>query len=150
MYVYLISNLHQPPLTSIPFSYWENACQIIPPHDKAIYNIIEKHLEPKCWDFLLVDDHPLVVKSLPEVREAYFASIKQETVAPLPPPEFKFVYTPMHGVGLAAMKEVVDDLGLLESIVVVEEQVSASTYFTPMPLTSNTLHRLSPTLTSPP
>ncbi|RPB25506.1 phosphoglucomutase-2 [Terfezia boudieri ATCC MYA-4762] len=118
----MITASHNPAMDNGYKVYWENACQIIPPHDKAIYNIIEQHLEPKCWDFLLVDDHPLAVKRLLEVREAYFAAIKQETATPSPPLGFKFVYTPMHGVGLFAMKEAVDDLGLLESIVVVKEQ----------------------------
>lgn len=108
-------------------SYWENACQIIPPHDTAIYNIIDKHLEPRCWDTALVDDHLLAVKSLPAARDAYFKALAQQAGIPKAPLGFKFVYTPMHGVGLVAMKHIVESLGLSENIVVVEEQVK----FTP-------------------
>ena len=84
-----------------------------------------------CWDILLVDNHPLVVKSLHEVREAYFKALVQFTGRPQSVPGFKFVYTPMHGVGLSAMKQAVERLGLLESLVVVEEQVSTSPNTTP-------------------
>lgn len=39
--------------------YWENACQIIPPHDKSIASTIEKHLEPWGWSYNLVDTSDL-------------------------------------------------------------------------------------------
>lgn len=60
------------------------------------------------------------------MREAYFKALVQFTGRPKSVPGFKFVYTPMHGVGLCAMKQAMERLGLLESLVVVEEQVSTS------------------------
>lgn len=65
------------------------------------------------------------MKSLPEVRTAYFEALAKETGKAISVPGFKFVYTPMHGVGLYAMKHAVENLGVLENIVVVDEQVSS-------------------------
>lgn len=60
------------------------------------------------------------------MREAYFKALVQFTGRPKSVPGFKFVYTPLHGVGYPAMRQAVERLGLLEGLVVVEEQVSTS------------------------
>ncbi|KAF8465926.1 phosphoglucomutase-like protein [Kalaharituber pfeilii] len=121
----MITASHNPARDNGYKVYWDNACQIIPPHDEGIFTSIEKHLEPVCWDVDLVNTSPLVVKSLAKVRAAYLNALKSFTGGPISmptPPGFRFVYTPMHGVGLPAMKAAIEGLGLVESMVIVEEQ----------------------------
>lgn len=117
-YIWLIHPTHR---------YWGNGCQIIPPHDSGIFKAIEENKDHICWDTSLVDSSPLVEKRLSEVKDAYFKAVgsiaDSSSMATSAKGGFKFVYTPMHGVGLPAMKRVVEDLGLLESMVIVEEQV---------------------------
>ena len=105
--------------------YWANGCQIIPPHDKAIAAAIQQNLEPTCWDAGLVDRPPspqLVERPLEKVREAYFERLKRINNTPAAG-HVRFVYTPMHGVGLPFMKRAMEDLGVAEDMVVVKEQV---------------------------
>ncbi|CAG8458637.1 2851_t:CDS:10 [Acaulospora morrowiae] len=87
--------------------YWENACQIIPPHDKGISEEINKNLEPWIWDPELVDNSELCVDKTKEVSDAYLEEIgalarhRQDNAAS----NIKIVYTPMHGVGYPVAKK---------------------------------------------
>ncbi|KAI9308899.1 hypothetical protein BJ944DRAFT_259452 [Cunninghamella echinulata] len=82
--------------------YWENACQIIPPHDEGIASSILQHLEPWDWNYDLVNTSELCVDPKNEnVIDSYF-----EELATLSTyrddnekSNLKFVYTAMHGVG---------------------------------------------------
>lgn len=85
--------------------------------------MIEQNLFPLSWDAELVDTSPLVVKKLSEVRTAYFKSFEAFVSGGAEKSDFPFVYTPMHGVGLEAMKHNASILGLEDSMHVVEEQV---------------------------
>jgi phosphomannomutase len=38
--------------------YWENACQIIPPHDSGIAACINENLEPWIWDEKIALESP--------------------------------------------------------------------------------------------
>ncbi|KAI5790662.1 phosphoglucomutase-like protein [Peziza echinospora] len=119
----MITASHNPAQDNGYKVYWENACQIIPPHDAGIFTMIEQNLIPLSWDAELVDTSPLVVKKLPEVRAAYFKSFEPfVSSSGAEKSHFPFVYTPMHGVGLEAMKHNALILGLQESMHVVEEQ----------------------------
>ncbi|KAI8081681.1 uncharacterized protein BX664DRAFT_366909 [Halteromyces radiatus] len=82
--------------------YWENACQIIPPHDEGIASSILQHLNPWGWGYDLVDTSELCVDpSNQGVIDAYFdevaalSTFTQDNVKS----DIKFVYTAMHGVG---------------------------------------------------
>ncbi|KAH0542082.1 hypothetical protein FGG08_003462 [Glutinoglossum americanum] len=106
-------------------SYWSNACQITSPHDTGIVASIQQCMEPISWDINAIDGSLLVEKVLDRVRRSYFAAVsKLESVQSLK--QYKdqpsFVYTPMHGVGLPYMAEMVKNLGLLEQMIVVDEQ----------------------------
>ncbi|RPA79194.1 phosphoglucomutase-like protein [Ascobolus immersus RN42] len=120
----MITASHNPAKDNGYKVYWENACQIIPPHDKGIAASIEKNLEPVCWDADLVDDEDAegsVSRPLEEIRKKYLEELKKIHEG-VPQTDLKFVYTPMHGVGLSIMKEAARGMGLLEKMVVVEEQ----------------------------
>lgn len=56
--------------------YWENACQIIPPHDSGIAALIEQNLEPWIWDEKLALESPLSQDPAKEgVIESYFEEL---------------------------------------------------------------------------
>ncbi|KAI9010316.1 hypothetical protein CLU79DRAFT_773822 [Phycomyces nitens] len=105
--------------------YWENACQIIPPHDEGIANTILENLEPWAWDYELATtsdlcsdptDLGVVDAYFEEVAElAKFKSDNEET-------SVKFVYTAMHGVGLPFAKRAFATFGL-PPFIEVEQQV---------------------------
>lgn len=107
--------------------YWENGCQIIPPHDAGIATAILENLEPVSWDTSVVDESCLLVEgSLDLVLDRYHKAILQaahpEHVFVKMDPNLRFVYTPMHGVGLPAMERCVEDLGIASQMVVVKQQ----------------------------
>jgi phosphoglucomutase len=121
----MITASHNPAQDNGYKVYWSNGCQIIPPHDKKIAAAVEENLLPTCWDEELVDTSDLVEKPLEWVEEAYFKCLKginiqREAVTG----GLKFVYTPMHGVGLPFMIRAVEDLGIAKDMVIVKEQVS--------------------------
>ncbi|KAG1351654.1 hypothetical protein G6F62_002920 [Rhizopus arrhizus] len=82
--------------------YWENACQIIPPHDEGIASTILENLNPWGWDYQLVGSSDLVADPTDQgVIESYFKEVQElcqfrsDNIAT----NVKFVYTAMHGVG---------------------------------------------------
>lgn len=119
----MITASHNPAQDNGYKVYWSNGCQIIPPHDKNIAQHIEQNLSPINWDIghVLSSEEGLLDK----VKDAYFESLRNITTVSKRDAEakFGFVYTPMHGVGLAAMKRAVADMGLTDNMLVVSEQV---------------------------
>ncbi|KAI8092267.1 Phosphoglucomutase/phosphomannomutase [Gilbertella persicaria] len=82
--------------------YWENACQIIPPHDEGIAASIQQHLEPWGWEYNLVDTSDLVSDPTDlGVIDSYFNEVQAlcRNKADNQATRIKFVYTAMHGVG---------------------------------------------------
>jgi len=56
--------------------YWENACQIIPPHDSGIATAIDENLEPWVWDEKLASESPLSQDPAEKgVIESYFKEL---------------------------------------------------------------------------
>ena len=107
--------------------YWENGCQIIPPHDAGIAEAILENLEPVSWDTSVIDEPCLMVEgSLGLVRDRYHKAVQYaahlDDVSVKLDSNLRFVYTPMHGVGLPAMQQCVQDLGIASQMVVVEQQ----------------------------
>jgi phosphoglucomutase len=107
--------------------YWSNGCQIIPPHDSGIAASILENLKPVTWDTSVVDDPDLLVEgSLDLVRDKYHKAIlsaaRPEGSHVMIDPNLRFVYTPMHGVGLPAMTQCAETLGIVSQMTVVEAQ----------------------------
>ncbi|CCM02916.1 uncharacterized protein FIBRA_05030 [Fibroporia radiculosa] len=104
--------------------YWENAVQIIEPHDKGISNSIKANLEPKVWDHSGVQSSALCIDVTNEMVEAYFESVSaltsHRTVNPQTP--LKFVNTSMHGVSHPFMVRAFDAFGFPAFIPVLEQQ----------------------------
>ncbi|KAI8983747.1 hypothetical protein BDB01DRAFT_843111 [Pilobolus umbonatus] len=99
--------------------YWENACQIIPPHDEGIAATILENLDPWGWDYGLVSESDLVSDPTDEgIIDDYFEEVKalcayredNETT------HLKFTYTAMHGVGTPFAKRAFEAFSLPEFI----------------------------------
>ncbi|KAF2134467.1 phosphoglucomutase-like protein [Dothidotthia symphoricarpi CBS 119687] len=106
--------------------YWSNGCQIIPPHDSGIAESIIENLKPVTWDTSVVESSLLVEGSLGLVTDTYHravlyaANLENHNIKISK--DIRFVYTPMHGVGLPAMMQCVETLGIASQITVVEAQ----------------------------
>jgi phosphoglucomutase len=140
----MITASHNPKYDNGYKVYWENGCQINPPHDSGIAASIEKHLEPKTWDTSCIDDgHLLVESAIGQVEDAYFRAVRYISVPDrrsiedcdlskqsIPPDsDLRFVYTPMHGIGLPYMTRAIKDLGLEKNMVVVRSQAEPDPEF---------------------
>jgi phosphoglucomutase len=118
--------------------YWENGCQIIPPHDAGIAAEIEKNLEPLSWD-KRVASHSLLVEAVSGmVRSDYFDAIQARVdadrkLARIADDHLNFAYTAMHGVGLTAMQGMVEKLGIEKHMKVVQEQAHPDPNFPGLP-----------------
>lgn len=123
----MITASHNPASDNGYKVYWSNGCQIIPPHDAGIAASIEQNPEPVKIDEKSLDDSMLVEGELGQVRDAYYKAVavaatchhaphfKQEPV--------RFVYTPLHGVGLSYFESVLAKLGI-PGMSVVSQQAS--------------------------
>ncbi|RCK58047.1 Phosphoribomutase [Candida viswanathii] len=85
--------------------YYLNGCQIIPPVDKEIADSIEENLQPwdGVWDVYenvkRGVEKGLLVSVREEVTTEYLKGVKDKLISDAQL-DFRFVYTPMHGVGL--------------------------------------------------
>ncbi|KAI9592253.1 hypothetical protein BDF19DRAFT_484580 [Syncephalis fuscata] len=96
--------------------YWDNACQIIPPHDKGIAEAINQNLEPWLWNKTLVDTAASTLCSDPieEVSNAYYDSLTSlicDRTANATC-SVRFAYTAMHGVGEPFARRAFETFGL--------------------------------------
>ncbi|KAH9842866.1 uncharacterized protein C8Q71DRAFT_877343 [Rhodofomes roseus] len=103
--------------------YWENAVQIIEPHDKGIAASIKANPEPQTWDFQSTQSSPLCLDRTNDMREAYFAHLAslclRKSLNGSTP--VKFVNTSMHGVSHPFATRAFEVFGL-PAFVPVEEQ----------------------------
>ncbi|CAO3669436.1 unnamed protein product [Umbelopsis ramanniana] len=105
--------------------YWENACQIIPPHDSGIATAIDENLEPWVWDEKLASESPLSQDPAEKgVVDSYFKELSALSAfrADNEASDLKFVYTAMHGVGTPYAKRSFEVFGL-KPFIPVKEQV---------------------------
>lgn len=112
--------------------YWENGCQIIPPHDSGIATSIDENLMPWSWDVKLLESENVDNATKVKVQEAYYQTLKDklnfEEVRK--DDNLKLVYTPMHGVGMPSFMRAIEVLGLSRNqVVVVEEQATPDPAF---------------------
>ncbi|KAF2755792.1 hypothetical protein EJ05DRAFT_478751 [Pseudovirgaria hyperparasitica] len=121
----VITASHNPAADNGYKVYWQNGCQIIPPHDTGIAKSIEENLEPITWDTSVIDDDNLLVKGcLNLVLRKYCNAVRAAAALPNIPSSVypRFAYTPMHGVGLQFMEEIMDALDLRFNMVRVVDQ----------------------------
>ncbi|KAF9351102.1 Phosphoglucomutase-3 [Mortierella sp. NVP85] len=109
--------------------YWENACQIIPPHDEGIAKKIMENLEPWVWNYDSFDN-PALVDPTENLVPAYFEQVKKlcTSVEANAASNTKFVYTAMHGVGYPFAKRVFENFGF-KPLIPTKEQIDPDPEF---------------------
>lgn len=109
--------------------YWQNAVQIIEPHDKGIAESIKANLEPgpNAWSVDDVTESPLCFDKTEEMTELYLdqvssqihdRSLQQSNAST----DLKFVFTAMHGVGYKIATRAVESAAFKPFIVVQAQQ----------------------------
>lgn len=93
--------------------YYGNGCQIIPPHDAGIAKSIDENLVPwkdrAVWDIKGNFEKGLKEGKLVAVKEELSAKYVEAVTLQLIEEKklsFKFVYTPMHGIGLEIFSKI--------------------------------------------
>jgi phosphoglucomutase len=134
----MITASHNPPQDNGFKVYWEFGVQIIPPHDSGIAKLILQNLEPVSWDKHAVDNSLLVEGALNFVHEKYITAVQvaadpYNELASNVNDKFGFSYTAMHGVGLRAMTDAMNALGVESHMKVVQEQAHPDPDFPGLP-----------------
>jgi phosphoglucomutase len=136
----MITASHNPAQDNGYKVYWQNGCQIIPPHDGWIAESILQNLEIVSWDKHIVDNSLLVEGAYGLVAEKYLTAVKVASdpydflkKKGLDLSHMNFSYTAMHGVGLPYMTLAMAAIGLEEYMKVVQEQAHADPNFPGLP-----------------
>ncbi len=108
----MVTASHNPPSDNAVKVYWSSGAQILPPHDKAIIDRVMTCQEIRSVPFAeaLADGRIEVVTD--EIDKAYFDAVAQ--CAFEGPREVKILYSPLHGVGAAAVIPVLERDGFTD------------------------------------
>ncbi|TFK72594.1 hypothetical protein BDN72DRAFT_957272 [Pluteus cervinus] len=119
----MITASHNPKYDNGYKVYWENAVQIIGPHDKGITKFIEHNLEPLTWNTDTVIMSPRCTNSTQDLVNGYLDNIIG-LVAPkgLTTQNLTFVNTSLHGVSDDFLSQAFSLAGYLPYIPVKEQQ----------------------------
>lgn len=109
--------------------YWNNGCQIIPPHDSNIQNSILDNLTPILnkddgWNTDIYMKSDKLIYCFEEVVNSYVDYLKKSLFKDEGEIDFKFVYTAMHGVGYEFVEKLLKSVTPNENFVKVEGQCS--------------------------
>ncbi|KAL5533276.1 hypothetical protein ACEPAF_5052 [Sanghuangporus sanghuang] len=110
----MITASHNPKADNGYKVYWENAVQIISPHDVGIAKSIEENLEPQSWSTSVVDASKLCEDVTESMIESYFATLAtlSRSRELCLQSKVKFVNTSMHGVGHVYAARAFETFGL--------------------------------------
>ncbi|KAI0807082.1 phosphoglucomutase first 3 domain-containing protein [Fomes fomentarius] len=117
----MITASHNPKQDNGYKVYWENAVQIIEPHDKGISVSIRQHQDPRQLDLAALTSSPLLKKFDDTAYFEYIGSLSRYKLLNSQT-TIKFVNTSMHGVSDAAMTKAFVIFGLPRYIPVVAQQ----------------------------
>ncbi|KAK0441176.1 uncharacterized protein EV420DRAFT_1730510 [Desarmillaria tabescens] len=122
----MITASHNPKQDNGYKVYWENAVQIIAPHDVGISESIKANLEPKTWDVASVTSSELCLDKTAEMKDAYFESLAPQKISLSGGAAFsvRFVNTSMHGVSEPFVSRAFKLFGLVPPTHVPEQQVA--------------------------
>ncbi len=126
----MVTASHNPPSDNAVKVYWSSGAQILPPHDKAIIDRVMSCQEIRSVPFAeaLADGRIEVVTE--EIDKAYFDAVSQ--CAFEGPRDAKILYSPLHGVGAAAVIPVLERDGF-EDVEVYEPHKEPSGDFPNVP-----------------
>ncbi|KAG7452946.1 uncharacterized protein BT62DRAFT_959078 [Guyanagaster necrorhizus] len=124
----MITASHNPKQDNGYKVYWENAVQIIAPHDAGISESIKANLEPKTWDVANITSSNLCLDRTAQMKDAYFESLAPQRMslsAGSAGTAFcvRFVNTSMHGVSEPFVSSAFKLFGLVPPTHVPEQQV---------------------------
>ncbi|EAU88422.2 phosphoglucomutase 1 [Coprinopsis cinerea okayama7 len=123
----MITASHNPKQDNGYKVYWENAVQIISPHDEGIAKSIDQNLEPRAdsWSTDVLASSANCIDKTKEVQDVYFASLRSlEHFASLSNPAgVTPINTSMHGVSDPFVRRAFETLGYEPFKPVKEQQV---------------------------
>ncbi|KAL8674503.1 MAG: hypothetical protein Q9168_001095 [Polycauliona sp. 1 TL-2023] len=123
----MITASHNPACDNGYKLYGSSGSQIISPEDTNIATSILQHLEPQTWT---TRASLLRTPILTEMRRRYMQCLKGLPHLPeIGDRPVRFVYTPMHGVGLRYMMSAVEMIGMQSGLTVVEQQAQPNPDF---------------------
>jgi phosphomannomutase len=120
----VVTASHNPPEYNGYKLYWDDGAQVNEEIADGVSNLIEKIKGPneiKCMDFKEGVEQNLIVQTPKELDETYIEAVLDTKVQSNIDNSVSIVYTPLHGVGLRFVKEVLDRRGF-KSLHIVEEQ----------------------------
>jgi len=118
----MITASHNPPEYNGYKVYWNDGGQLIPPHDKHVITEVESIRSPAEVNFNGRKD--LIEYIGEELDRAYIAAVKGLSLSPeaiTSQPEFKLVFTPIHGTAVHLVPRCLSAFGF-KNIYTVEEQ----------------------------
>jgi len=125
----MITASHNPKQDNGYKVYWENALQIISPHDAGIAKEIGLNLTPSSWDTGIVEQSGNCVRIANDVLDAYLASVSascssglDSTLSQPEARQLTFVNSSMHGVSHHFVKLAFESTGLSPVIPVKAQQ----------------------------
>jgi phosphoglucomutase/phosphomannomutase len=97
----MVTASHNPPSDNAVKVYWSSGAQVLPPHDQGIIDRVMDCQKIRVVPFAkaLADGHIHIVTQ--EIDEAYFAAAAAHGFPG--PRDVRVLYTPLHGVGAAAV-----------------------------------------------
>ncbi|TWT79997.1 Phosphoglucomutase [Planctomycetes bacterium CA13] len=102
----MVTASHNPPSDNAVKVYWSSGAQILPPHDKAIIEEVMSCQEIRVTPFDEAVASGRVEIVTDEVDQAYFDAASAQRFEG--PRDAKILYTPLHGVGAAAVLPLLD------------------------------------------
>ncbi|KAH7906231.1 hypothetical protein BJ138DRAFT_1175028 [Hygrophoropsis aurantiaca] len=118
----MITASHNPKQDNGYKVYWENAVQIIGPHDKGIAGAITENLVPRTWDISQLHQNGLCIDCTQDMKDAYFNSLLHLNFSSPRQTTAKFVNTSMHGVSNAFAVQAFEISGFNQFIPVEEQK----------------------------
>ncbi|TWU47790.1 phospho-sugar mutase [Rubripirellula reticaptiva] len=97
----MVTASHNPPSDNAVKVYWSSGAQVLPPHDKAIIGKVMNCQQIRSMPFDEAVAKGMVEVVTEEVDKAYFDAASK--CAFEGPRDVKLLYTPLHGVGAAAV-----------------------------------------------
>ena len=120
-----ITSSHNPPEYNGYKAYWNDGCQVLPPHDSAIVSEAASVIEIKTTSREDALEKGLLVMIDKEADEPYIEMVKSLSIRPellkKRGKELKVIYTPLHGAGAGVIPGLLSEMGI--SPICVEEQM---------------------------
>lgn len=105
----VISASHNPPSDNGFKAYWEDGCQVVPPHDKNIIVEVQKAEKIKMTNLKIARGKRTLIKIGKKIDTAYIKSVKDVSLQKNY--SAKVVFTPLHGTGFTSALRALKELG---------------------------------------